>query len=58
MKNVAIKNIVNGLIAQLIMSVIATGLGVFAAFSTFAKSIFTIIGYIIKNRQIAMGMDT
>jgi hypothetical protein len=49
---------VKGFIAQLIKRVIPTGLGVFAAFNTSAKSIFTIIGYIMKNRQTAMGMDT
>jgi len=27
-------------------------------FTTSAKSIFTMIGYIMKNRQIAMGIDT
>jgi len=48
---------VNGFIAQLMNNVKATGLGVFAALTTSEKSIFTIIGYIIKNRQIAMGMD-
>jgi hypothetical protein len=57
-KNEAIRNIVNGLIAQLINSVRATGLGVLATAKTFAKSIFTIIGYIIKNRHTAIGMDT
>jgi len=49
---------VNGLIAQLINKVRTTGLGVFTALTTSTKSIFTIIGYIIKNRQIAMGIDT
>jgi hypothetical protein len=42
----------------LINKVKTTGLGVFAALNTSAKSIFTIIGYIIKNRQTAIGMDT
>jgi len=49
---------VKGLITQLIPKVMATGLGVFAVLTTSAKSIFTIIGYIIKNRQIAMEIDT
>ncbi len=44
--------------AQLINNVKATGLGVFAALNTSEKSIFTMIGYIIKNRQTAIGMDT
>ncbi len=49
---------VNGLIAQLIKRVSPTGLGVFAAFNTSAKSILTMIGYIIKNKHMAIGMDT
>ena len=43
---------------QLMNKVNATGLGVFTTLTTSEKSIFTIMGYIIKNRQIAMGMDT
>jgi hypothetical protein len=52
------KNIVNGLIAQFMKRVRQTALGVFVTFSTSAKSILTIIGYIIKNRHTAIGMDT
>ena len=52
------RNIVNGLIAQLIKRVSPTALGVFATFNTSAKSTLTMIGYIIKNRHIAIGMDT
>jgi hypothetical protein len=51
-------NIVKGLIAQLINSVSHTGLPLLPARMTEAKSIFTMMGYIIKNRQMAMGMDT
>ena len=57
-KKVAIRYMVNGLTSQLITKVRITGLGVFPAFITSAKSIFTIIGYIIKNRHIAIGIDT
>jgi Flp pilus assembly pilin Flp len=49
---------VNGLIAQFIARVIRTGLGVFADFNTWTKSIFTMMGYIMKNKQIAIGIDT
>jgi phage-related minor tail protein len=49
---------VKGLIAQFIKRVIKTGFGVFAALTTAEKSIFTMIGYIMKKRQIAMGMET
>lgn len=57
-KNDAIRYIVKGLIAQLMNNVKPTGLGVFVALTTSAKSIFTMIGYIIKKRQIAIGIDT
>ena len=50
--------IVNGLIPQLIIRVINTGFGVFADFITCVKSIFTMIGYIIKNKQMAIGIET
>jgi hypothetical protein len=47
----------NGLIAQFTKRVRVTGLIFLPALSTSAKSIFTIIGYIIKNRQRAIGID-
>jgi hypothetical protein len=49
---------VKGLIAQLNSRVKATGFGVLAAFTICPKSIFTMMGYIIKNRQMEMGIDT
>jgi hypothetical protein len=36
----------------------ATGLTFFPALTTSPKSIFTMMGYIMKKRQIAMGMET
>ena len=51
-------NMVNGLIAQLMKSVRPTGLTLLPALTTSAKSIFTMMGYIMKKRQIAMGIDT
>lgn len=39
---------VNGLISQLITKVRITGLGVLAAFTAWEKSIFTMMGYIMK----------
>jgi hypothetical protein len=50
--------IVKGFIAQFIKSVNHTGLVDLPAFITSAKSIFTIIGYIMKNKQMAIGMET
>ena len=47
-----------GLIAQLMKRVSRTGLGVFADLRTCEKSIFTMIGYIMKNKQTAIGIDT
>jgi hypothetical protein len=44
---------VKGLIAQFINKVRKTGFGVFADFKTCEKSIFTMIGYIMKNKQTA-----
>jgi hypothetical protein len=58
MKNEAITYMVKGLIAQLMKRVRATGFGVFAALTTRAKSIFTMMGYIMKKRQMAMGRET
>ena len=54
----AMAYMVNGLIAQLTKSVRQTGLPLLPAFITSAKSILTMMGYIMKNRQIAMGMET
>jgi hypothetical protein len=51
-------NIVKGLMHQLTMRVRRTGRALLPAATTSAKSIFTMIGYIMKNRQIAIGMDT
>jgi hypothetical protein len=48
---------VKGLIAQLAISVAAIGFGVFPALITAVKGICTIMGYIIKNKQIATGME-
>ena len=50
--------IVNGLTAQLINKVKPTGLMLLPALSTSAKSILTMIGYIIKNKHTAIGIDT
>ena len=50
--------IVKGLTAQLIKRVSRTGLVFCPALSTSAKSIFTMMGYIIKKRQTATGMET
>ena len=49
---------VKGLTAQFTNNVRPTGFMLFPAFTTSAKSIFTIIGYIMKNRHKAIGMDT
>ena len=49
---------VKGLINQLITSVSTTGRGVLAAFLAWEKSIFTMMGYIMKKRQTAIGIDT
>ena len=46
---------VKGLIAQLMNSVSSTGLPLRPAWITEAKSIFTMMGYIMKNRQMAIG---
>jgi hypothetical protein len=48
---------VNGLIAQLTKRVRATGLTFCPAFRTEAKSIFTMIGYIMKNKATAIGIE-
>ncbi|MCK7508489.1 MAG: hypothetical protein MZV70_33515 [Desulfobacterales bacterium] len=50
--------IVKGFTHQLMKSVRRTGLPLLPARTTLPKSIFTIMGYIIMNRQIAMGMET
>jgi hypothetical protein len=49
---------VKGLTAQLINSVRNTGLPLLPALMTSPKSIFTMMGYIMKKRQTAMGMET
>jgi hypothetical protein len=49
---------VNGLTAQLINRVRNTGLPLLPALITSPKSILTMMGYIMKNRQTAMGMET
>ncbi len=49
---------VKGLTAQLTKSVRPTGLAFFPALRTSAKSIFTMMGYIMKKRHTAMGMET
>ena len=50
--------IVKGLIAQFTKSVSPTDLPLLPAFTTEAKSILTMIGYIMQNRQMAIGIDT
>ena len=57
-KSAAKPYMVNGLTAQLMNRVKNTGLPLLPALMTSPKSIFTIIGYIMKNRQTAMGMET
>ncbi len=49
---------VKGLTPQFKNRVRRTGLGVLPALMTSAKSILTMMGYIMKKRQIAMGMET
>ena len=43
---------------QFMNSVSNTGLPLLPALMTEAKSILTMMGYIMKNRQTAIGMDT
>jgi len=50
--------IVNGFISQLMNNVNHTGLPLLPALITDAKSILTMMGYIMKNRHMAMGTDT
>jgi hypothetical protein len=50
--------IVKGLTAQLTNSVSPTGRTFLPALSTSPKSIFTMMGYIMKNRPTAMGALT
>jgi len=57
-KKTAIAYIVKGLTAQLTKSVSPTGLMLLPALRTSPKSILTMIGYIMKKRHIAIGMDT
>jgi hypothetical protein len=49
---------VKGLTAQLMNRVRNTGLPLLPALITSPKSIFTMMGYIMKKRQTAMGMET
>ena len=56
--NEEIANIVNGLIPQFTTNVNNTGLGLRPALTTAPKSIFTMIGYIMKNKQMAIGIET
>ena len=44
--------------AQLINRVSPTGRTLFPARTTSAKSILTMMGYIMKNKQIAIGIET
>ena len=57
-KKLAIPYMVKGLMTQLTNRVKPTGRPVRPAWTTLAKSIFTMMGYIMKKRQTAMGMDT
>jgi hypothetical protein len=56
-KKIAIAYMVKGLIAQFTMRVRMTGFPLFPARITSVKSILTMMGYIMKKRQIAMGME-
>ena len=47
-----------GFMAQLTNRVRPTGFTFFPALTTSPKSIFTMMGYIIKKRQIAMRIET
>ncbi len=47
-----------GLMTQLTSRVRVTGFALCPALRTSAKSILTMMGYIMKNRQTAMGMET
>jgi len=55
---VAIPYMVNGFMTQLTKSVKNTGLPLLPALITSLKSILTMMGYIMKNKQTAMGIDT
>ena len=57
-KNWENATIVKGLINQFTTSVNTTGFGACAARFAWEKSIFTMMGYIMKNRQIAIGIET
>ena len=57
-KNWAIASIVKGFTHQLTKSVKSTGRRLLPARTTSVKSIFTMIGYIMKKRQIAIGIET
>jgi hypothetical protein len=49
---------VKGLTHQFTKRVRKTGFPLFPALTTLAKSILTIMGYIMKNRQMAIGIET
>jgi hypothetical protein len=57
-KNRAMAYIVKGFTAQFTNRVSETGLTLLPALTTSAKSIFTMMGYIMKNRHRAMGIET
>ena len=57
-KKLAIAYIVNGFTAQLMNNVSPTGLTALPALTTSPKSIFTMMGYIMKKRHSAIGMET
>ena len=57
-KNTAMAYMVDGLTSQFTKSVRPTGRRFFPERITSAKSIFTMMGYIMKNRQTAMGIET
>ena len=56
-KKLAMAYMVNGLMAQFMNSVRPTGRRDFPALRTSPKSIFTMIGYIMKKRQSAIGIE-
>ena len=56
-KKLAMAYIVNGLMTQLMNRVSPTARSDFPAFSTSPKSIFTMMGYIMKNKHRAIGIE-
>jgi len=57
-ENAVIAYIVNGVTARFTKSVSPTGLALRPVFTTSVKSILTMMWYITKKRQTAMGMET